>query len=239
MAADHLGDLHEQVRGAPRCGASTGRCACDGAGSAKWRTATSRRRRHRRPHGQLGQQRDPDARGDHLAQRLEARRPEVPPLGRAGERAHLERLVAKAVALLEQQHPLVRRARPVDGADGRWRAGARSAAPARSPRRRAARRASPSSRMGRATTPASSWPSRSRSSTTSVFSSESSSSSFGNRSWIAGTTWGSRYGASVGNSPMRRVADSGSAARLAMAWMSSTSSEDRPCRADDLLAGRR
>ena len=106
------------------------------------------RRRHRRLHRQLGQQRDADAGRHHLAQRLEARGPEPAALGRAGELAHVERLVAQAVALLEQQHVLGgehRRGRP---ARRRRPAGGRPARRARSPRRTGPPRAA--GRRGRA-----------------------------------------------------------------------------------------
>ena len=47
------------------------------------------------------------ARGDHLAQRLQARRPIVRALAHADATADFERLVAQAVPVLEQQQRLV------------------------------------------------------------------------------------------------------------------------------------
>ena len=53
--------------------------------------------------GQLRQQRNAGAGGDHLPQRLEAGRAKVLRVAHADVAADLERLVAQAVAFLEQQ----------------------------------------------------------------------------------------------------------------------------------------
>src|SRR6185437_11341410 len=79
-----------------------------------------------------------------------------------------------------------------------------------------------SSCRGRARMPASSRPSRSRRRSASVFSSTSSSSSFGNAARTSGSACGSRYGPSVGKMPSRTVPDSGSSVRRATARICST-----------------
>ncbi len=67
----------------------------------------ARRVRHRRADRETGQQRDGDPGGDHLAERLEARRPKPLPFDRTDEMAHAQRLVTQAVTLLEQEDVLV------------------------------------------------------------------------------------------------------------------------------------
>ena len=138
----------------------------------------------RRLHRQLGQQRDADAGGDHLAQRLEAGGPEAAALGGAGELAHRRAPgragsdPPRAAARARRRAPTGRPARraPASG----WSAGTAST---KSSSKSSSLRAAGRRATGRASTPTSSRPSRSRWSTTSVFSSTSSSSSFGNRAW--------------------------------------------------------
>ena len=72
--------------------------------------------RDRRLHRERRQQRDADVRGDHLAQRFEAGRAEAALLAGAGELADLERLVAQAMAVFEQQQALVGRDRRASAA---------------------------------------------------------------------------------------------------------------------------
>src|SRR5581483_6153575 len=60
-----------------------------------------------RLHGERRKERDADVRGDHLPQRFEARGAEARFLGGARELTDLERLVAQAMAVLEQQKALI------------------------------------------------------------------------------------------------------------------------------------
>ena len=220
-------------------GARTWRSRRGGTGLGKRQQRDVVGRRHRGLDGELGQQRDADAGGHHLAQRLEAGGPEAAALGRAGQLAH-RRAPGRAgsgpprAAARARRRAPTRSTGPVDGR----RAGGRRARPARSPRRRGAPRAAGRRGPGRARTPTSRRPSRSRCRTTSVFSSTSSSSRFGERARARRARRGAAGTApSVGNSPRRSVPDSGSWPGGRCRSMLSVSREDDPGPLDDPLAG--
>ena len=208
--SDDLGDLGQEVgvdaRAAPEHGdlPAGDRCRRSGRRTMSGDAGTGGL------HRQLGQQRDAHAGGDHLAQGLEAGGAEAGALlgaRRAGTRPAPGRAGSgppRAAARCRRPAPRCRPARRTSASG--WSAGTAST-------KSSVNSGSPwswSSCTGRASTPTSSWPSRSRWCTTSVFSSTSSSSRLGKRACSCGTTWGSRYGASVGNSPTRRLPDSGS-----------------------------
>ena len=180
-----------------------------------------------------GQQRDADAGGHHLAQRLEAGGPEPAALVRP-RRAGTPRAPGRAGS-----------GPPRAAARARWRAphgSTGSTAPASAVvgghgehevlgeqrlARAAGRRAT-----GRASTPTSSWPSRRRWSTTSVFSSTSSSSRCGNRCVERRHDVGQQVRRQRREQPHAAACPaSGSAACRAMPRMLSASAEDDPRRA--------
>ena len=189
-----------------------------------------RRLRHGRGDREPGQQRDAGAGRDHLAERLQARRPEPVLLVGAGQPAHAQCLVAQAVALVEQEDVLAdERAggdrvaavdEPVAVRGRRPRSPRRTAAPRGARGSRSAPRAGPRRVARRAAGRAARRSSPRRASARSR----------GNLVRTVGMTWGRRYGASVGKMPSRTVPASGSSCSRPTWRMPSASSTMRRAR---------
>src|SRR6185437_2835630 len=178
-------------------------------------------RGHRRLHRHHRQQGDADIRRHHLAQRLQTGGAEAAVLAGAGQVANLQGLVTQAMAVLQQKKVLVGQVAQLEQS---LLARERMFVGNRKQKRFLEQELAVHAVFvqGQARMPASSRPSRSRRRSASVFSSTSSSSSFGNAARTSGSACGSRYGPSVGKMPSRTVPDSGSSVRRATARICST-----------------